>query len=128
MHRFRLTTRRIMALVPAPAVAPGLGIPAVRVAANRDDHLHCWASDPNGSSSSSSAMANSPFWPRDWRHLLGRPWRHAPVCRAEQEQRGEFCQHAHPEMIVSFASGEVGMVAPEAIRAAQQSLNEKPHR
>ena len=106
MPWFRLTTRRIMAVVLVLAVLLGLGIPAVQVGSDRAAHVHRWVTQKNGQVVTvNSANFRSAFWPRYWRCLLGRPWRRFPVCTTGEVYYAEVCEFEHPELMVETAPG-----------------------
>ena len=115
MRRPRLTIRRIMALVAVLAAGLGLGVPAARVAADRDDHHHQWQVWMDqaeldrrfngqypfrllGEGYRGNVIhcgVRPPFWPRYRRCLAGRPWRRVPLCGAGAGHPGETCSSGH---------------------------------
>jgi len=109
----RLSTRRIMVLVLVLAVGLGLGVPAGRVALDEADHPHSWPVPMAGIQVPGwaggmirsklawtvqvSTQVRTPFWPRYWRCLAGRPWRQVPACcEPGRGEPGEICSHEHP--------------------------------
>ena len=111
----RFTVRRAMLAVLAIAILFGATLPAIEVLRAPDMHVHAWV-NPNGSRAflppglpldqghmpvtlSQVELRPSPFWPRYWRCLLGRPWRGRPVCDTDPTRLAEACEYAHPGMV-----------------------------
>ena len=112
-HRPRFTVRRAMLAVLAIAILLGATLPAIEVSRAPEFHVHAWV-NPNGRANippgqpirehmpvtlSQVEMRSSPFWPRYWRGLLGRPWRGRPVCDLDPARLAEACEYAHPGMV-----------------------------
>jgi hypothetical protein len=111
--RPRFTVRRAMLVVLVVAWSFGVILPAIEVGRdrNRDFHVHTWF-DPHGGvvvppippdtlpmKLSGVEMRSTPFWPRYWRCLLGRPWRGQPLCDLDSTRMAEACEHAYPGMV-----------------------------
>jgi hypothetical protein len=105
-----------MLMVLAIAMFLGATLPAIEVIRERDFdfHVHTWV-NPNGGANlapgrpirpdqmpvtlSQVEMRSTPFWPRYWRCLLGRPWRGQPFCDPDPTRLVEACEHAYPGMV-----------------------------
>src|SRR5262249_24258235 len=96
------------------AVLLGAILPALEVVSVHGYHVHAWV-DPNAKLAELPAgqpigpvipatikqieLRPSPFWPRYWRCLTGRPWRGQPLCEPDATRVAEVCEYAHPEIV-----------------------------
>ena len=112
--RPKFTARRAMLAILVIAVLLGGILPAIEVIRVPGYHVHAWV-DPNAkltglpagqpirpgtrSTINQVELRPSPFWPRYWRCLTGRPWRGQPLCAPDATRVAEACEYAHPEMV-----------------------------
>jgi len=112
-----------MFAVAAIAALLGTILPAVEVFRDWGYHVHAWV-DPNARLMNLPAgqpirlpmpatikqveLRPSPFWPRYWRCLTGRPWRGRPLCDPDPTRVAEACEYAHPEMVKRQAPNPFG--------------------
>jgi len=110
----RMTTRHSMLAVLGVAVALGLGLPAVEVVSDRDEHLHGFFhpyGDPSGSRrwclGTGVERRRSPFWARYRRCLLGQSWKRRPFCGPGDGRVGETCEYDRPDLAVWDGPGHL---------------------
>ena len=100
--RRRWTTRTGMVGISILAVSMGVLVPAFRVAFENDRHFHVYLAmvekDKYNRVVPMGGHESSPFWPRYWRCLLGRPWVGRSYCARDPDRLGEVCYLAHPEL------------------------------
>jgi hypothetical protein len=112
--RPKFTVRRAMLAILVIAVLLGAILPALEVVRAPGYHVHAWV-DPNAKLMALPAglpigprmpatikqieLRPSPFWPRYWRCLTGRPWRGQPLCDPDPTRVAEACEYAHPEIV-----------------------------
>ncbi|WP_435009255.1 hypothetical protein P12x_000507 [Tundrisphaera lichenicola] len=104
----RTTIRTAMILILIVGLMLGLGWPAWQVYREKDYHVHT-AVDVRGAGASLTIMGGmeSPFWPRYWRRLLGRPYQGQPYCNPTPGFGAEICEYADPSMALRIG-GQVG--------------------
>ena len=95
----RLRTRTAMVLVLLSALLLGLGWPAWQIYREQDFHVHS-AVDVRGTTPTLTIDGGhvSPFWPRYWRRLVGRPYRQVPFCGPTPGFGAEVCEYSDPSM------------------------------
>src|SRR4051812_26415564 len=93
--RPKFTVRRAAFAILVIALLLGAILPAIEVTRAQGYHVHAWV-DPDAklmrlpagqaiepgmpSTIMQVELRPSPFWPRYWRCLAGRPWRGQPLC------------------------------------------------
>ena len=115
MQRPRVTLRALMVVVLAIGIIFHLVLTAYRVHGVREYHLHTYVAIHNGYPLMiSDSGAKTPFWPRYWRCLLGRPWRRQALCGFTEGRLEELCQFSHPEILEPLGSGHFEVRHSEA--------------
>ena len=102
----RITLRRMMGLVAALAILFHVSRTAYIVFAVTGRHLHTSVVvAPSGCPGRAMFWAESSFWPRFWRSLIGKPWRNQRLCGkpATTMPPGshflEMCELENPEIV-----------------------------
>ena len=115
-----------MVAVVGLAVALGLGLPAREVAGWKDYHTHGRVIEKGGVTYTQwDSGAASPFWPRYWRRLLGRPSTGLALCGPGGGPAAETCGRGHPEILVPIGNGQsIHRPTPE-MREAVKRLDER---
>src|SRR4051794_28515372 len=97
MKRARLSTQLLMAQIAVVAIVLSLLVPFFRVVGDRHHHRHARTATigPDHLPCYAVPSVRTPFWPRYWRSLAGRPWRGRSFCRTD-DRSSEACELAHP--------------------------------
>jgi hypothetical protein len=126
MRRPRVTIRILMTLVVVAAVGFWAGSSAWNVYRDKNLHLHIYAHlSREIPCVTFNNSASPPFWPRYWRHLMGRPWKDQPLCGTGEGHFEELCVFAHPEIDQKVPPGAFPAEFPPEVSAALSRLNEE---
>jgi hypothetical protein len=112
-----------MVFVVVAAIGMWAGLKAREVYLDNDYHIHVYAHWNNGSPAMTwNGAASPPFWPRYWRHLLGRPWKRQPVCSEGAGHIEEACSFARPEIVPEGPPGSALVPTREVAEAHLRML------